>query len=117
MNTLLYFVVMAACFMGLSQILPGFRVTGWVPAIFGAVILAVVNTIVKPILFVLTFPLTVVTLGLFLLVLNAIMLKLTAWIVPGVVVQGWGPAIVAALILSVVSMVWKSAMKEEKKAS
>ena len=115
MNTLLYFIVMAAAFMGLSQILPGFRVTGWVPAIFGAVILAVVNTIVKPILFVITFPLTIVTLGLFLLVLNAVMLQLTAWLVPGVSVDGWGTALVGAIILSAVSMVWKAATGERKK--
>ena len=114
MNTLLYFVVMAAAFMGLSQVLPGFKVAGWVPALLGAVILAVVNTIVKPILFVLTLPLTIVTLGLFLLVLNALMLKLTAWIVPGIRVEGLGTTIVAALILSMVGMVWKAATKESK---
>ena len=114
MNTLLYFVVMAAAFMGLSQVMPGFRVTGWVPALFGAVILAVVNAIVKPILFVLTLPLTILTLGLFLLVLNACMLKLTAWIVPGLDVDGWGTTFFAALILSAVGMIWKSASRAEK---
>lgn len=113
MNTLLYFVVMAAAFMGLSQVMSGFRVTGWVPALFGAVILAVVNTLVKPILFVLTLPLTILTLGLFLLVLNACMLKLTAWIVPGLDVDGWGTTFIAALILSAVGMIWKSASREE----
>ena len=114
LNTLLYFVVMAAAFMGLSQLLPGFRVTGWVPALWGAVIFAIVNTILKPILFVLTLPLTIVTLGLFLFVLNACMLKLTAWVVPGLYVDGWGTAILAALILSIVSMIWKSASREKK---
>ena len=114
MNTLLYFAVMAAAFMGLSQVLPGFRVTGWVPAILGAVILAAANTIVKPILFVLTLPFTIVTLGLFLLVLNALMLGLTAWLVPGVSISSWGTTFVASLILSAVGMVWKAVTKEEK---
>ena len=109
MNALLYFVVMAAAFMGLSRVLPGFRVTGWLSAFFAAVILAVVNTIVKPVLFVLTLPLTILTLGLFLLVLNTLMLKLTAWIVPGISIAGWGTTFVAALILSAVGMVWKAA--------
>ena len=113
MNTLLYFVVMAAAFMGLARVLPGFRVTGWVPALFGAVILALVNTLVRPVLFVLTLPLTLLTLGLFLLVLNALMLKLTAWIVPGLSVAGWGTTIVAALILSAVGMVWKAAVPKD----
>ena len=114
MNTLLYFAVMAAAFMGLSQVLPGFRVTGWVPAILGAVILAAANTIVKPILFVLTLPFTIVTLGLFLLVLNALMLALTAWLVPGVSISGWVTTFIASLILSAVGMVWKAVTKEEK---
>ena len=115
MNTLLYFVVMAATFMGFSQVMPGFHVTGWGPALWGAVILALVNALLKPILFVLTLPLTFMTLGLFLLVLNACMLKLTARIVPGLVVDGWRTAILAALILSLVSMIWKSASREEKR--
>jgi putative membrane protein len=114
MRTVLYFVVMAAAFMGLSRTLPGFHVSGWVPALFGAVIFAVVNTLVKPVLFVLTLPFTIVTLGLFLFVLNAMMLGLTAWVVPGMSVDGWGPALLGALILSAVSMVWKWIVREEK---
>ena len=116
MNTLLYLVVIAATFMGLSQVMPEIRVSGVVPALFGAVVLAVVNAIVKPILFVLTLPLTILTLGLFLLVLNAITLKITAALVPGLSVGGWGSTIIASLILSVVGMVWKSITKEEKKS-
>jgi len=115
MNTLLYFVVMAAAFMGLSYVLPGFRVTGWGPAFVGAVFLAVANTIVKPVLFVITLPLTIVTLGLFLLVLNALMLALTDWLVPGIRIDGFGTTFLAAIILSLVGMVWKSATREEKK--
>jgi len=63
------------------------------------------NAIVRPILFVLTLPLTVVTLGLFLLVLNAIMLELTAWVVPGFDISGFGWAMVGALVLSIISLV------------
>ena len=114
MNTLLYFAVMAVAFMGLSQVLPGFRVTGWVPAIFGAIILAAANAVVKPVLFVLTLPFTIVTLGLFLLALNAMMLGLTAWVVPGISISGWGTTFIASLILSAVGMIWKAVTKEEK---
>src|SRR5262245_66662295 len=60
MNTLLYFVVMAAAFMGLPYVLRGVHVSGWGPAFVGAAILAVANTVVKPVLFVLTLPLTLV---------------------------------------------------------
>ena len=117
MNTLLYFVVMAATFMGLPYVLRGVHVTGWGPAFVGAVILAVANTVVKPVLFVLTLPLTLVTLGLFLLVLNALMLGLTDWLVSGIHIDGWGTTFVAALILSVVGMVWKSTMRDEQKSA
>jgi putative membrane protein len=111
MNHLLYFVVMAAAMVGLPRILPGFKVHGWVPAMFAAVVLALVNTIVKPILFILTLPFTIVTLGLFLFVLNALMLWFTALIVPGFRIHGFGTMLLASLILSAVSMVWKAATR------
>jgi putative membrane protein len=115
MNTLLYFVVMAAAFMGLPYVLKGVHVDGWGPAFVGAFILAVANTILKPVLFVLTLPFTIVTLGLFLLVLNALMLALTDWLVAGIRIDTFVTTFVAALILSLVGMVWKAATKEEKK--
>jgi putative membrane protein len=114
MNTLLYFVVMAAAFMGLPYVLKGVHVDGWVPAFVGAFILAVANTVVKPILFVLTLPFTLVTLGLFLLVLNALMLALTDWVVAGIRIDSFGTTFVAALLLSLVGMIWKAATRKEK---
>src|SRR5262245_38832442 len=111
MSLLLYFLVMAAAMLGLSKVMPGFQVTGWIPALFGAVVLAVVNTIVKPILFVLTLPFTIITLGLFLLVLNAICLWLAQRLVPGFEIHGFLTTLLASIILAVVGMVWKSVSK------
>lgn len=111
MSLLLYFVVMAAAMLGLSRVLPGFRVNGWVPALFAAVVLAAVNTVVKPILFVLTLPFTILTLGLFLFVLNAICLWITALIVPGFTVIGAGTTILASVVLALVGMLWKAATR------
>lgn len=104
---LLYFVVMAAVMLAMSQFLPGFQVTGWVPALIGALVLAVVNTIVRPILFVLTLPFTILTLGLFLLVINMICLWLAQALVPGFRVQGLGTLFIASLVLALVGMMWK----------
>lgn len=115
MNTLLYFVVMAAAFMGLPYLLHGVHVNGWGPAFVGAFILAVANTVLKPVLFVLTLPFTILTLGLFLLVLNALMLSFTDWVVGGIKIDGFGTTFLAALLLSLVGMIWKGATKEEKK--
>jgi putative membrane protein len=70
-----------------------------------AAVLGLLNAIVKPLLFILTLPLTIVTLGLFLLVLNAIMLELTAWLVPGFRIDSFGWAVVGAIVLTLVSLV------------
>jgi putative membrane protein len=108
MKGMLYFLVMAAAMLGISKLLPGFEVNGWGPAIIAALVLALVNAIVKPVLFVLTLPFTIVTLGLFLFVLNAFMVWLTSALVPGFRVHGFGTALLASLLLSLVGMVWKA---------
>ena len=114
---LLYFVVMAAAMMGLSMSgwLPGFRVDGWQAALIGAVVLALANTLLKPVLFVLTLPFTILTLGLFLLVLNACMLWLTGRIVPGLHLHGFLTTLAASVILSLVGMIWKALSRDDKR--
>ena len=71
--------------------------------LIAAIVLGVVNAFVRPLAFILTLPLTVLTLGLFLLVLNAGMVALVAWLVPGFQVAGFWTAVGAALIVSLVS--------------
>ena len=118
LQQLLYFVIMAAAMMSLSMsnALPGFRVDGWGSALVASLVLAAANTILKPILFVLTLPFTILTLGLFLLVLNAIVLWLVSLVVPGFHLDGFLPAFLAALVLSVVGMVWKGLTKDGRKS-
>ncbi len=112
MSQVLYFLLMAATMLGLSKVLPGFRVAGWGPAIIASIVLGVLNAVVKPVLFVLTLPLTLLTLGLFLLVLNAIMLWLTDKLVPGFDIPGgFVTTLVASLVLSVMGTVWKAVAK------
>ena len=114
MGFILYFLVIAAAMLGLSRFLPGFQVDGWVPAILASLCLGAANVILKPILFILTLPFTILTLGLFLLVLNAIVLWITALIVPGFRIHGFVPALLASMILSVVGMIWKSLTKKQR---
>src|SRR5687767_14975657 len=97
LNTLALFLVVT--------VVPNFSYRSWVTLAIAAAVLGLLNAIVRPILFVLTLPFTVVTLGLFLLVLNAIMLELTAWLVPGFDIDGFGWAIVGAFVLTLVSLV------------
>lgn len=97
LNTLALFVVVT--------VVPGFHYKGWISLFIAAAVLGLLNAVVRPILFVLTLPLTIVTLGLFLLVLNAIMLELTAWLVPGFGIDTFWWAMAGALVLAVVSLV------------
>lgn len=113
MSLILYFVLMAGAMLALSRLLPGFQVSGWGPALIAAAVFGVVNTIVKPVLFVLTLPFTIVTLGLFLFVLNMMMLWITAALVPGFRVEGLLTSFLASLALAAVGMIWKALAKSE----
>jgi putative membrane protein len=88
--------------------------TAWVSGVYidspetllmAGMLLGVVNSVIRPIAIVLTLPMTVLTLGLFLLVINAGMVALVAWILPGMHVNGFGAAFWTAILVSVVSMI------------
>jgi putative membrane protein len=86
------------------NVVPGFVYRDWISLAIAAAVLGLLNAIVRPILWFITLPITILTLGIFLLVLNAIMLELTAWIVPGFGIEGFGWAILGALVLSIISL-------------
>jgi putative membrane protein len=88
-----------------AQIVPGVGFTSTGSLIAAAVILGLINAVVRPIMVVLTFPITVVTLGLFLLVVNAAMIGLTAVFLDGFAVQGLWAGIGAAIVTGVVSWI------------
>ena len=93
-----------------SEILDGLVFESPSKLIVAAILLGVANAFVRPLAFILTLPLTVLTLGLFLLVLNAAMVGLVAWIVPGFEISGFWTAVGAALIVSLVSWAASSAI-------
>jgi putative membrane protein len=86
-----------------AQLLDGLHFASTGALVLSAVLLGIVNGVVRPIAFVLTLPITVVTLGLFLLVLNAGMVALVALIVPGFTISGFWTAVGASIIVSLVS--------------
>ena len=86
-----------------NELLSGMTFDAPSKLILAAVVLGVVNAVVRPLSFILTLPITVVTLGLFLLVLNAGMVGLVAWLVPGFEISGFWTAMGAAIIVSLVS--------------
>jgi len=87
-----------------SKLVSGIAFSGWFSLLLAALVLGAVNAIVRPIVLILTIPLTIATLGLFLFVVNAGMLGLAALVVPGFSVAGFGSALFGSVIVSLTSM-------------
>src|ERR1700756_4314981 len=88
-----------------SEIVPGIEIRSSGSLIAAALLLGVVNAFVRPIIIILTLPITLLTLGLFLLVINALMIMLVAWFLPGFLVAGFWSAVFAAIVVSLTSWV------------
>jgi len=86
-----------------ARIVPGIEVDGVGHALFAGLVLGVINALIRPLLVLLTLPITVLTLGLFLLIINALLLRLAAALVPGLRVRSFGAAFLGALLLSIFS--------------
>ena len=99
-----HLIVSAALLLLVANLVPGFRIRGAVSALLAALALGIVNALVKPLAILLTLPITIVTFGLFLLVVNALMLKLAAALVPGFRIRGLFPAIWGSLLLTVFNL-------------
>lgn len=84
-----------------ATIVPGIGFAGWRALIIAALLLGIVNAIVRPILIILTLPLTLLTLGLFLFVVNGLSLEIVAWLVPGFHVTGLGAAMLGAIVVGI----------------
>jgi putative membrane protein len=96
-------LVSALALWVVAQIVPGIEVRDFGAALLATVVIAIVGAVVGPVLRFLAWPLTFVTLGLFLLVINAILLKLAAMLTPGFRVRGFLHAILGALVLTILS--------------
>lgn len=104
MKFLIRLLITAAVAYGLSMILtPHVRINSFVTALIFALVLAILNAIVKPILVILTLPITVLTLGIFLLVINVIMILLADKFVSGIHIEGFLWAFIFGLLLSIIS--------------
>ena len=101
---LVHLVLSAALLLIVANLISGFTVDSWGAALLAALILGVVNALVRPLLVVLTLPLTIVTFGLFLVVINAFMLQLAAALVPGFHISGFGPALIATILLALLGI-------------
>ena len=109
-NLLLAWLVNAACLLIVAMFVPGVHITGFGAALIGALVLGVVNTLIRPILGLMALPITLLTLGLFSFVLNAAMFGLAAYLIRGFEVEGFWPALWGALALGILSWIANSVL-------
>ncbi|HEX7424789.1 MAG TPA: phage holin family protein [Terriglobales bacterium] len=105
MRLLLHWILSAVAVWIVAHVVPGISVSGPVAALTAALVIGLINATLGLLLKILTFPLTLLTLGLFWFVINALMLELAAAFVRGFEVRGFVPALIGAVVLSVVSSV------------
>lgn len=105
MGFLLKFLLSAIITYVLAKFLPGARIDGFGDAIILVVVLAILNAVVKPILKIVGFPITVLTLGLFLFVINALIVMLASYLLSGFEIDGFFSALIFSIVLSLVTSV------------
>jgi putative membrane protein len=105
MRILINWLITTVAILIAAYFLPGVTVRSFVAAVLTALVLGLINAIIRPVLIILTFPLTIVTLGLFIFILNALLVLLTGAIVPGFDVRNFWWALLFSLVFSVVSFI------------
>ncbi|MDT8068611.1 MAG: phage holin family protein [Terriglobia bacterium] len=111
---LVNWLLSAILLLVVSRVVPGFVVATFGAALIAAVVIGFVNATLGLVLKVLTFPLTIFTLGIFLLVVNALMLLLSAKFVPGFTIRGFAPAFWAAVLLAVLHLLLRWIMPKKR---
>ncbi len=104
MKTLIRWLLLAAALLLVAHLYPGVQVTSFTSALLAALVLGLFNTLLRPILVLLTLPVTLLTLGLFLFVINALLFWATASLLNGLTVTGFGAALIGSLIYSLCGM-------------
>lgn len=103
MNILINLLLSGIAVFTAAYVLPNVEVESFTTALVAAIVLGVINAILRPVLLILTLPINVMTLGLFTFVLNALLILLAANIVPGFHVNGFLPALILGLVLSLIN--------------
>jgi putative membrane protein len=110
---LIRFVITGIAVFLASHIIPGIRVESVGAGIAAALVLALLNAIVRPVLYVLAIPFIVLTLGLFVIIINAVLLQFTDWLIDGFEVVGFWAGFWGALVISIVSSILNLVVSEE----
>lgn len=104
LNTILRWIAFALAIIFVAWIIPGISVDNFLSAMLVCIVLALINTFIKPLLQIISFPINVLTLGLFTLVINALLLMLAGYITPGFEVEGFMSALFGSILLSLLSL-------------
>ncbi|EIC28633.1 MULTISPECIES: phage holin family protein [Methylomicrobium] len=104
MAFLAHLILTAALLLLVAHFVRGVQVEGWGSALIGALVLGIVNAVVRPLMVVLTLPFTILTFGLFLLVINALMLWLVAGLVPGIRIESFWAALMGSVLLTLLNL-------------
>ncbi|PIR68113.1 hypothetical protein COU49_02970 [Candidatus Nomurabacteria bacterium CG10_big_fil_rev_8_21_14_0_10_35_16] len=114
MNIIINWSISALIILVVAYLLPGVAISGFFVALVVALVLGLINALVRPLFIVMTLPITVFTFGLFIFVINALLIMLTAYIVPGFKVSGFLWALIFSLILSLVNSFVKAPIKNNR---
>ena len=112
MGFIIKLIIGALAVFAASYLLPGVHIDGFITAIIVALVLAVLNLLLKPLLIILTIPITILTLGLFLLVINAIIVLVCSALVDGFTVDGFIYALLFSIVISLVTWIMESLAKK-----
>lgn len=113
MRLLIKWLCLTAAILFTAYFLDGITITGFFSAFFTAAALGILNMFFRPLLFILTLPINVMTLGFFTLVINALMLKMASGLIPGFTVTGFWTAVFGSLLISVVNWVLSALIQEK----
>ncbi|MBP9152921.1 MAG: phage holin family protein [Flavobacteriales bacterium] len=114
MNILVKIIISSLAVLLTAWLLPGAHVTNYLDAIWVAIVLALLNGFLKPLLIILTIPITIFTLGLFLLVINAAIILMGSYMVNGFYVDGFWWALLFSLVLSIITSIMESLGGQKK---
>lgn len=110
-HALIVWLLNAAALMVTANVIRGMYISSFVSALLAALVLAVANHLLLPVLTILTLPLTLLTLGIFWFVLYGAMLKISAALIPGFSINGWMPAIIGSIVLTIIQWAFRMAFQ------
>lgn len=115
LRLLLHWILSALALIIVARVVPGFYIRGFIAALLAAVIIGLINATIGALIKLITLPLTILTLGIFWLVINALMLWFATWFVPGFHISGFGAAFIGALVLMLVNMLFRALIPKRER--